>query len=313
MADAIKIALAECPELSYLPELPERGAHAQLVGRSTALLSDLAADLQPAGWRLTDWSGREHRMARSTLRIDLDLLEEYAQGYRGRLKLSAAGPWTLAAMMERPRGDRVLADSGARRDLAQSLTEGVLELVGDLARRLPEVDLVLQLDEPLLPAVLAGNVPTASGFSRHRVVDEPEVGGTFAAVVQRLTALQVPLWVHCCAPAVPIPLLHDAGVALVSVDLDLATTWTWDQIGSGLSQGLWLGAGALPTNRMRTADQVAHRVLDPLRRLGLDTTVAGQLVLTPTCGLAGASRDQAVQSLRVLRTAAGIVTEQLAE
>jgi len=313
MADAIKIALAECPELPYLPELPERGAHAQLVGRSTALLSGLAVDLQPAGWRLTDGSGREHRMARSTLRIDLDLLEEYAQGYSGRLKLSAAGPWTLAAMMERPRGDRVLADSGARRDLAQSLTEGVLELVGDVARRLPEVDLIIQLDEPLLPAVLAGDVPTASGFSRHRVVDEPEVGGTFAALVQRLTALQVPLWVHCCAPAVPIPLLHDAGVALVSVDLDLATTRTWDQIGSGLSQGLWLGAGALPTNRMRTADQVAHRVLDPIRRLGLDPSVAGQLVLTPTCGLAGATRDQAVQSLRVLRTAAGIVTEQLAE
>ena len=51
-------------------------------------------------------------MARSTLRSDLDLLEEHAQGYSGRLKLSAAGPWTLAALMERPRGDRVLADSG---------------------------------------------------------------------------------------------------------------------------------------------------------------------------------------------------------
>ena len=313
MADAIKIALAECPELSYLPELPARGAHAQLVGRSTALLTGLAVDLQPAGWRLTDGSGREHRLARSTLRTDLDLLEEHAQGYRGRLKLSAAGPWTLAALMERPRGDRVLADSGARRDLAQSLTEGVLELVGDLIRRLPEVDFVLQLDEPLLPAVLAGTVPTASGFSRHRVVDRPEVGGTFAAVVARLTPLEVPLWVHSCAPEVPIPLLQDAGVALVSLDLDLATTRTWDQIGSGLSRGLWLGAGVLPTNRLLSADEVAHRVLGPLRRLGLDPAVAGQVVLSPTCGLAGATRDQAVQSLRVLRTAAAIVTEQLAE
>lgn len=318
MADAIKIALAECPELGFLPELPERGAHAQLVGRSTALLSGLSVDLQPAGWRLTDGSGRDHRLARSTLRTDLDLLEEHAQGYRGRLKLSAAGPWTLAAEMERPRGDRVLADSGARRDLAQSLTEGVAELVGDLSRRLPDVDLVLQLDEPLLPAVLAGTVPTASGFSRHRVVDRPEVGGTFADLVARLTAFEVPLWVHCCAPQMPIPVLHEAGVALVSLDLDLATTRTWDQIGSGLSQGLWLGAGALPTNRLsrnrlHTADEVAQRVLGPLRRLGLDPAVTGQLVLTPACGLAGATRDQAISSLRVLRTAAAIVTEQLAE
>lgn len=313
LADAIKIALAECPELAFLPELPERGAHAQLVGRSTALLSGLGVDLQPAGWRLTDGSGREHRLARSTLRSDLDLLEEHAQGYRGRLKLSAAGPWTLAAMMERPRGDRVLADSGARRDLAQSLTEGVFELVSDLMRRLPDVSFVLQLDEPLLPAVLAGSVPTASGFSRHRVVDLPEVGGTFAAVVGRLAPLGVALWVHCCAPEVPIPLLHDAGVALVSLDLDLARTRTWDDIGTGLSQGLWLGAGALPTDRLMSADDVAHKVLDPLRRLGLDPAVAAQLVLTPTCGLAGATRTQAIRSLQVLRTAAGIVTEQLAE
>jgi len=313
LADAVKIALAECPELAFLPELPERGVHAQLVGRSTALLSGLAVDLQPAGWRLTDGSGREHRLARSTLRSDLDLLEEHAQGYRGRLKLSAGGPWTLAAMMERPRGDRVLADSGARRDLAQSLTEGVFELVSDLMRRLPDVSFVLQLDEPLLPAVLAGSVPTASGFSRHRVVDLPEVGGTFASVVARLAPLEVALWVHCCAPGVPIPLLHDAGVALVSLDLDLARTRTWDEIGAGLSQGLWLGAGALPTDRLVSADEVAHKVLDPLRRLGLDPAVAAQLVLTPTCGLAGATRAQAIRALQVLRTAAGIVTEQLAE
>ena len=83
MADAIKIAFAECPDLPYLPELPARGAHAAMIGRSTALLAGLAVDLQPAGWRLTDGSGRDHRLAISTLRSDLDLLEEHAQGYAG--------------------------------------------------------------------------------------------------------------------------------------------------------------------------------------------------------------------------------------
>ena len=138
MADAIKITFAECPDLPYLPELPARGAHARMIGRSTALLAGLAVDLQPAGWRLTDGSGRDHRLAIATLRHDLDLLEEHAQGYVGPVKYSVAGPWTLAATMERPRGDRVLADHGARRDLAQSLAEGLSELVVEMGRRLPE-------------------------------------------------------------------------------------------------------------------------------------------------------------------------------
>lgn len=314
MADAVQIAFAECPELPYLPELPARGAYAQLVGRSTALLSGMGVDLQPAGWRLTDGSSREHRLAKATLRSDLDLLEEFAQGYVGPLKISVAGPWTLAAMMERPRGDRVLADSGARRDLAQSLTEGVGELVADLRRRLPDITPLLQLDEPLLPAVLAGGVPTASGFSRHRVVDLPEVSGAFTGVVDRMAATgDVAVAVHCCAAGAPVDLLWRAGVRGVSLDLDLLTTKDWDAIGSSMSEGLWLGLGALPTNQLRmSADRIAQRVLRPLRVLGLEPEVSSRLVLTPSCGLAAASPADAVHALRSLRTAADIVADQLA-
>src|SRR3712207_7053818 len=40
-------------------------------------------------------------------------------------KVHVAGPWTLAAGLERTRGDRAVVDPGARRDLAQSLAEGI--------------------------------------------------------------------------------------------------------------------------------------------------------------------------------------------
>ncbi len=204
MVDAIKITFAECPELPYLPELPGRGAHAQLVGRSTAFLAGLAVDLQPAGWRLTDGSGRDHRLAISTLRADLDQLEEQVQGYAGPVKFAVAGPWTLAAMMERPRGDKVLADSGARRDLGQSLAEGVAQLIMEIRRRLPDIEPLVQLDEPLLPRVLAGDIPTASGFSRHRFVDIPEVSAMISELVDRLRETSAtPTAVHCCAAAAP--------------------------------------------------------------------------------------------------------------
>jgi methionine synthase II (cobalamin-independent) len=311
MMDAIKIAFAECPDLPYLPELPARGPYAQLIGRSTAFLAGLAVDLQPAGWRLADASSREHRLAISALRSDLDLLEEHAQGFEGTVKLSVAGPWTMAAMMERPRGDRVLADSGARRDLSQSLAEGTAQLVAELVRRLPDIEPLIQLDEPMLPAVLAGTIANASGFSRHRAIEPPEVSGAIIHTRERLAP--TPIAVHCCAADPPIELLRLAGVSGVLLDFDQLSSADWDAVGATLEAGPWIGMGALPTNRTLGPDQLARRVLSPLRDLGLEPPVAARIVVTPACGLASATRDAAVHALRTLRSAAQIVSEQLAD
>ncbi|HET8914185.1 MAG TPA: methionine synthase vitamin-B12 independent [Propionibacteriaceae bacterium] len=311
MSDAIKIAFAECPELPYLPELPARGAYAEMIGRSTAFLAGLAVDLQPAGWRLTDASGRDHRLAVSTLRADLDLLEEHAQGYQGTIKLSVAGPWTMAAMMERPRGDRLLADRGARRDLSQSLAEGIAQLVAELIRRLPDVEFSIQLDEPLLPAVLAGAIATASGLSRHSAIEVSEVSGAISYAVHRLAP--TPIAVHCCATAPPIELVRAVGVSGVLVDVDKLSGADWDAVGPSLEAGLWLGLGALPADGALGPDQLSRRVLRRLRDLDLDPELlVAQTVITPACGLASATRDGAIRALRTLRTAAQIVTEQLA-
>lgn len=317
MPEALKATFGECPELPYLPELPDRGPHAQMIGRATALLPGLHVDLQPAGWRLTDGSGRDHRLAKSTMRSDLDELEEVAQGYVGAFKFAVTGPWTLAALMERPRGDKVLADHGARRDLAQSLSEGVADLLHEMRRRLPDLVPLLQLDEPLLPAVVSGRVATASGFSTHRIVSEKAVIDTYAHLVDRVAASgsDAPVVVHCCAAGLPMKLLRDAGVHGFYVDLDQLTTADWDVIGLGLEEGLLLGAGALPTTDGAPLgpDEVASRVLRPVRALGIDPMLASTMVITPACGLAGLDQAGAVRALRTVRTAAGIVTDQLAD
>ncbi len=311
MADAIKIAFAECPDLPYLPELPARGPYAEMIGRSTALLAGLAVDLQPAGWRLTNTSGRDHRLAISTLRTDLDILEELAQGYEGTIKLSVAGPWTLAAVLERPRGDRVLADPGARRDLSQSLAEGIAQLVAELTRRLPEIDPLIQLDEPMLPAVLAGTLATASGLRRHRAIEPNEVTASIIHTVDRLEP--TPVAVHCCAANPPLEPLSSARVAGLLLDIDQLSSTDWDEVAASLDKGLWIGLGAVPVDRNLNPDQVAQRILRPLRDLGLEPTIATLLVITPACGLAAATRDSAIGALRTLRSAAQIVTEQLAD
>ncbi len=313
MLDALKIAFAECPELPYLPELPERGPYAGLIGRGTALLSGLSVDLHPAGWRLTDTSGRDHRRAQATLRSDLDLLEEVAQGYAGPIKIAAAGPWTLAGSLEHPRGDKVLADPGARRDLGQSLGQGLVEFVSELGRRLPDVHMIIQLDEPSLPAVLAGAIPTASGFSRHRSVDIPEVSGSISAITEGLGGAGVETWVHCCAANPPVGLLDRAGAAAVLIDLDQLRPPDWDVIGPAIEAGLLIGLGVVPSGQTPTADLVADRVVGALRPLDLPPEITTLTVLTPACGLAGSSVDAAVQVLRTLHTAADIVTDQLAE
>src|SRR5262249_18056980 len=57
MAEALRIVLGELPDLPHQPELPARGPGADLIGRSAALLVDIAVDLQPSGWRLGDRAG----------------------------------------------------------------------------------------------------------------------------------------------------------------------------------------------------------------------------------------------------------------
>ncbi len=117
----------EAVDIPFLPELPAR-PYGDMLSRAIALVTELAADLQPAGWRLTGGSDAtaslDQRRARALLREDLDVLEEFADGYVGPLKLQVTGPWTLAATVELPRGDKVLADHGARRDLAEALAYG---------------------------------------------------------------------------------------------------------------------------------------------------------------------------------------------
>ncbi|CAM3380095.1 methionine synthase [Nocardioides dubius] len=305
-AEALRVVLGELPDLAHLPELPGRGAIASMTGRGAALLAELAADLQPAGWRLTGSPGIDQRRARSLLARDLDTLEELAQEYDGVFKVQLIGPWTMAATVEKPRGDKVLADHGARRELAESLAEGLREHVADLRRRLPAVsELIVQIDEPALPAVLAAQIPTASGYGRHRSIDLPEASAGLARVLGAVTdAGAVPI-VHCCAPEFPIELVRGAGARGVAVDLTLVDAVRADQLAEAIEAGerVLLGAvGSTSAGPAATKAQAAERVSRFLDMLGLEPTPA--MTITPTCGLAGADATWVRAALRACREAA---------
>jgi methionine synthase II (cobalamin-independent) len=302
-------AVLELVDLPFLPELPAR-PYGDMISRTVAVLTELAADLQPVGWRLTGGgdarASLDQRRARALLQEDLDVLEEYADGYEGRLKVQVTGPWTLAAAVERPRGDKVLADHGARRDLAQALAYGVEQHVAEVRKRVPGAEVVLQLDEPGLPAVLAGAVPTASGWSKHRSVDGPgavELLSPFTAVA--------PTVVHCCAARPPIEVFTKAGAAGIAVDVSLLNNAAWDQVAAAAEAGTAVYAGVVATTGpLPKAEQAAELLIRRWRELGLDPELLKQVVITPACGLAAApSPSDARARLKLLRDIADVVAE----
>ena len=309
-AEAVRLTLGELPDLAFVPELPGRGVAAAMTGRALAIVDGLGVDLQPAGWRLTDASGIDHRRARSLLAQDLDQVEEQAQGYAGAFKAQVAGPWTLAATVEKPRGDKVLSDHGARRELTEALAEGLRGHVAELRRRLPSVErLIVQVDEPMLPAVLAAQVPTASGFGRHRSVHPPEASAALELVFGAIADAGAEPWLHSCAPGVPWALVAAAGARGLSVDHEMLTPKDLDALAQALDDGLVVALGVVPSTDpdARPSDSVlTERVLRWLDMLGLDPAeVSDRLVITPSCGLAGASPDWARRALSLSRDVAG--------
>ena len=306
--EAVRVVWGEL-ELPYVPEVPGRGAHATMVGRTLALLVDLAADLQPAGWRLTGSPGVDHRRAVSLLAQDLDRVEERAQEFSGVVKVQVCGPWTLASVVERPRGDRVLADHGARRDLAQSLAAGVAEHVAVVRRRVPGADVLVQVDEPALPAVMTGQVPTASGFHRHRSVDAPRAAPALEWVLDAIRDSGAEAVVHCCAADVPFDLLDKVGHPGLSVDLDVLAASSYDALAVALEAGRRVHLGVVPSIRPGTAPTASGVAARAERFLGVvGTEPSESLVLTPACGLAGADPAWAREALTLVRDAAALLS-----
>lgn len=308
-AETVRAIIDEVPDLPYLPELPGRGPGADLVGRSASLLVELPAELCPSGWRFADRPGRDAVRARSMLARDLDTIEELVGDYAGPFKIQAAGPWTLAAAIETRTGNRALADSGAVRDLTASLAEGLRAHVAEVRRRLPRTEVLVQIDEPGLPGVLAGTVPTASGFSRLPAVEASLAEDGLRRVIEACGAFPI---VHCCAPRTPYRLLRAAGARALSVNAALIRDRDEEEIGEAVEAGTGFLMGVLPSTDARLPAPVRSlaRVQELWRRLGFSPKILAEtVVVTPACGLAGAGPAYARAALRACREAGRVLRE----
>jgi hypothetical protein len=300
-AEAARLVFGELPELPYVPELPDRGPGSDLLGRGAVFLVDLPVEIVPSGWRLTARPGRDLRRSQDQLAYDLDAVEAEADGYRGPLKVQVAGPWTLAANLELPSGHRVVNDHGATRELAQSLAEGIRVHLADLAARVPGAIPVLQLDEPSLPAVLAGAVPTPSGYGTVRAVEAEIAEQVLRDVLALAPAGQ--RVVHCCAADAPLGLFRSAGADALAFDSRWLVAAGIDALGEAVEAGLSLWLGVVPGTDAPISRASAG---DPIRRLWRTLgfpleQLAGAVVPTPACGLAGASPDYVRRVFTTLR------------
>jgi hypothetical protein len=215
-----------------------------------------------------------------------------ASEYNGVFKIQVTGPWTLAAALDLPIGGLVLRDPGAVRDLAASLAEGVRAHVREVQARLPRARVLLQVDEPALPAVLAGRVPTESGLGNLRPVPASTARVVLAAFSD------APAVAHCCASDPPLALFQAAGFAAVGLDLGLVGDL--DALGTLIDDGVGVFAGVVPGSSTAIADAVKG----VWGKLGFPSPQLGdQVVVTPPCGLAGTPAGRVPNILAAYREA----------
>ncbi|MDI1290967.1 MAG: methionine synthase, partial [bacterium] len=173
----------------------------------------------------------------------------------------------------------------------------------------------VQVDEPSLPAVLAGRIGTASGLSSFRAVDvqvaERELGRVFAAADDAGAIAGV----HCCASDAPVDLLRAAGAQLVSLDFTRLEDDPIhdDALGRAWESGMGILAGCIPpmSNEAIGDARASAPLRNVLHRIGFDDPVwLEQVAITPACGLAGASPSWAIAALRACAAVGRVVKNE---
>ncbi len=280
------MVVGELHRLPHLVELPARGIGADLIGRAGALLVDIAIDTVPRGYRVAAGRSAVTRRAASLLAEDIDALEEAWEkaGLRGAqrtVKVQAPGPITLAAQLELANGHRAITDPGAVRDLAGSLAEGVAAHRAEVARRL-DCPVVVQFDEPSLPAALAGRLTGVTSLSPVHPVDESVAAALLDDCVATVGG---EVAIHSCAPGLPWSMLQRSGISAVSFDLSTLTADDLDGVGEFVESGRTVMLGvvaATAPDRRPSAEEVAAVGRHAHRSTGF-----------PSCGAARADRGHA--------------------
>jgi hypothetical protein len=306
------------PHLPFLASLPHRGPGSDAVGRTLGVLIELPFDLQPHGWRLAAHPGRDQRRAESALSSDLNAMGDVAGAEERpaeRVKIHLRGPLSVAANVHLHNGERALLDHGARREIYASLAAGAADLVRRTAAVARGAAVEVQFDEPEIDAVLAGRVPTASGYRTLRAVGRQEAADAWALVndaVLGAGAGQLVLSLPGGDEVIDAALSSPAGT--LGLPFRTLTDRQWERVAEAVESGRRLWAGVLaPAAAVPQVSALVAAVMEPWQRVGLSADRLDALTLTPLAGLAGLPPAAAQQALTRLVGAAEALTAVAAE
>lgn len=285
--------LAGVVGLPPLVQLPARGPGAGSIGHAATLLEQLPVELGTHGWKLADHPGRDLERARALDREAIDTLAVAAHGWTGPLVVSVRGPWSVATRLYLARGDVVLSDPGAVRDLAAALGEGLAAHLAAVRTAVPGAEPVLVLREPGLPDVLAGAVPTFSGAGRLPAIEREVATATLAQVVAAARAGGAARVVAHGGARVArraLKTLAGAGADAIGIPARAIGGHRVELIAELVERGtgLWLG---LPRLRPGATDvrPVVKAIAEPWRAVGLPAAALADVVvhLDTSAGVAG--------------------------
>ncbi len=214
------------------------------------------------------------------------------------VKTQATGPVTLAMA--------ALAGGAPAAGLWDAIVAGLTARIRDhlawIARRLPAADVLVALDEPALAGLRRPDFPVGWDEARQ-------------ALAETVAALDVAAGIHCCGEA-DWALVAGLAPAFVSWDVaalgpDFAQAAPAVAVAVGAGMGImW---GVVPTTAPPLPD--AGELVDRYRRVEGELLVAGAPAarlgtggfLTPACGLAGLTVDQAAAVTARVRRVGGEV------
>jgi methionine synthase II (cobalamin-independent) len=295
--------------MAHLVELPARGVGADIIGRGGALLIDVAIDTVPRGYRIASRPGAVARRAASLLDEDIDALEEAWEiaGLRGSgrpVKVQAPGPITLTAELELSSGHRAITDPGAVKDITASLAEGVAAHRASVSRRL-QTPVVVQFDEPLLPAAIAGHLAGVTAFSPVAAIEETLATSMLDTCV---AAAGAEVSVHCCGSSLPWNVLQQSSISAIAVDAGTLQAADLEAIAEFVDSGRVVVLGVVSSStpaRRPVVEEIAEAVVAVTDRLGFArSALRDRIGVTPACGLAAATPQWARTAIGLARQAA---------
>ncbi|WP_191089734.1 uroporphyrinogen decarboxylase/cobalamine-independent methonine synthase family protein [Nesterenkonia ebinurensis] len=284
------------PHHSALLELPGRRHHGSLLGRATAQLSELYAELTSYGWRLVPRPGADHQRASTLLTSDVNTLAEIRGeraeqgGTPGPLRLEMLGPVSLATQLHLPNGEKVLIDHGARRDLAESLAAGAAEHIQHALRSVRPPELTVTMLEPDYQRVRTGSVPTVSGYQTIRSLPRDETRqllGTFITALRSAGAENIILDLGRPAEAEHIEDFRGWGGPTVdgfALPLHRVKATDWERTAGLVESDAQILADLLhprePHDALPEVSQLAARIAEPWQKLGMPASSLFAVTIT---------------------------------